>query len=169
MYTDIFRFNLNDLQSNIIILIVLYIIISKFNLRMNTRVKITIFIRLVISLIPNRLILQGGINVWYICLIGLTYSFISNYMRFNKYKLVPTCPITIIPLIIIIEIVRYLIRPLSLILRILINITIGHIVMYILWYPLSFIYRLIEIWVYAIQMYIFWVLISIYGRTKIIE
>jgi len=63
MYTDIFRFNLNDLQSNIIILIVLYIIISKFNLRMNTRVKITIFIRLVISLIPNRLILQGGINV----------------------------------------------------------------------------------------------------------
>lgn len=63
MFTDIFRFNLNDLQSNIIILIVLCIIISKFNLRMNTRVKITIFIRLVIALIPNRLILQGGINV----------------------------------------------------------------------------------------------------------
>ena len=63
MFTDIFRFNLNDLQSNIIILIVLCIIISKFNLRMNTRVKITILIRLVIALIPNRLILQGGINV----------------------------------------------------------------------------------------------------------
>ena len=63
MFTDIFRFNLNDLQSNIMILIVLCIIISKFNLRMNTRVKITIFIRLVIALIPNRLILQGGINV----------------------------------------------------------------------------------------------------------
>ena len=63
MFTDIFRFNLNDLQSNIIILIVLCIIISKFNLRMNTRVKITIFIRLIIALIPNRLILQGGINV----------------------------------------------------------------------------------------------------------
>ena len=162
MYTDIFRFNLNDFNRNLIILILLSIVIHKYlrirydiGINININIKVTIVFSLILAIIPNRLILQGGLNIYYIFFTGLIFRFVRNYTRYKHYKIIPSSPILIIPLIIIIEFVRYLIRPLSLILRIIINLTIGHIVIYILLYPFSIFYNLIEIFIYSIQIYIF--------------
>merc|ERR1712051_68282 len=163
MYRDVFRFNLNNISRNLLILYIIIIIIHKY-LRLNYDIKIsglsitislTIVYSLIIALIPQRLIQQGGINIYYIIFIGLIYRFLSNYKSYKHYKIIPSSPIILIPLIIIIEFVRLIIRPMSLILRIIINLTIGHIVIYILIYPLTLIYNLIEIFIYCIQIYIF--------------
>ena len=118
-------------------------------------VIITILISIVLALTPYRVVLQGGLNITYILILGIFFRFVRCYRRYKHYKMIPSSPITIIPLIIVIEVVRIIIRPLSLILRILINLTIGHIVIYILQFPINFIYCLIEIFIYIIQIYIF--------------
>jgi len=172
MCSDIFSFNLNNISRILLIILIIIVIIHKYlrvryDMRirgLNITISLTIVYRLMIALIPHRLILQGGINIHYIIFIGLIFSFISNYISFKYYKMIPSSPIILIPLIIIIEFVRLLIRPISLILRIVINLTIGHIVMYILIYPLTLVYNLIEIFIYCIQIYIFWTLISIYSK-----
>jgi len=139
-------------------------IVRSIRVRVERNIKIRIVYRLMIAVLPGRIILQGGLSVAYIILVGVVYGFMRNWVRFKIYKIVPTCPIIIIPVIILIELIRYLIRPISLILRIIINLTIGHIVIYILRYPFTAVYSLIEIFIYCIQVYIFWTLISIYSK-----
>ena len=171
MYTDIFRFNLSNISSNSIIVIIISVLLQKCGILrvsigiryMNVRMM-TIMFRLIMAVIPNSMILQGGVNIWYIFYIGLIYRFIRNWSSLKYYKITPSSPILIIPIIIIIEIVRIIIRPISLVLRIIINLTIGHIVIYILPFPLSIFYNLVEIFIYIIQIYIFWTLISIYRK-----
>ena len=172
MYRDIFRFNLNNTRSNIVLIFILSLLAQKYSgsnnlrLRMNISLNIIVIIiySLIIAMIPGSLFIQGGVNIWFILLSGLIFTFLRNWSSFKHYKLIPSSPILIIPIIIGIEIIRYLIRPLSLMLRILINLTIGHIVIYILYFPLSIFYNLVEIFIYSIQIYIFWTLVSIYRK-----
>ena len=71
MYTDIFRFNIRNIRSNLMIMVILSILLQKcieykvfIGVRVNMKYIITIIIfRLTIAIIPNRLILQGGINI----------------------------------------------------------------------------------------------------------
>jgi len=170
MYTDIFRFNLTNLHRNIIILIILLIVIQKYFTWIRSigivvcveQAKRLILLSLIIGIIPYRTIIQGGINIYHLIFIGLVYVMLRNYISYKRYKIIPPSPVYIIPLIVAIEFVRLIIRPLSLILRIGINLSIGHIVIYILIYPFSILYNIIEIFVYIIQIYIFWSLITIY-------
>jgi len=152
-------------------LITLSVLLQKYynskvsmGISININIITTIIFRLIIAVIPNRVILQGGINNWYILFVGIVFRFLGLNTAFNYYKIIPSSPILIIPVIIVIEFIRYIIRPLSLILRIIINLTIGHIVMYLLSFPISIVYNLIEIFIYSIQIYIFWTLISIYRK-----
>jgi len=170
MYTDIFRFNLSNLHRNIIIVFILFIVIHKYLswLRISGMVicvrhaKRLILFSFMMAIIPYRTIIQGGINIYHLIFIGVVYVTLRNYISYKRYKIIPPSPVYIIPLIVIIEFVRFIIRPLSLILRIRINLSIGHIVIFILVYPFSILYNIIEIFVYRIQIYIFWSLISIY-------
>ena len=139
-------------------------ITSGLRISADTNIKISIVYRLLIAVIPGRMIIQGGLNVIYIIFVGVIYGFLRNWVSFKIFKMVPTCPNIITPLIVLIEVVRYLIRPASLILRIIINLTIGHVVIYILSYPFTAVYGLVEIFIYCIQIYIFWTLISIYRK-----
>jgi len=172
MYTDIFRFNLSNYIRNIIIIVILRILLQKcvmrtrkIRIRISINYAITVIIlRLIIAVIPNRLTIQGGINFWFIIFLGLIFRILRNWSRIRYYKITPPSPVIIIPIIIIIELIRNLIRPISLILRVLINLTIGHIVIYILTFPLSIFYNLVEIFIYSIQIYIFWTLILIYSK-----
>ena len=171
MYRDIFSFNLNNIRSNLIILLLISILIQKsvrskigIMIIINISIRVVMIYRLLIAAIPNSLIIQGGVNIWFILLTGIIFRFLRNWSAFKYYKIIPTSPIIIIPIIIIIEFIRYMIRPLSLMLRILINLSIGHIVIHILWFPLSILYNLVEIFVYTIQIYIFWTLVSIYSK-----
>jgi len=171
MFTDIFRFNLRNIRSNFIIIVIISILLQKvvecstwIGISININVMITMIYSLIIAVIPGRLSMQGGMNIWYIVYIGLVFRLLRNFSGLSYYKITPSSPIIMIPIIIIIELIRVIIRPISLILRIIINLTIGHIVIYILPYPLSIFYNLVEIFIYCIQIYIFWTLISIYSK-----
>ena len=172
MFTDIFRFNISNTTRNLMIIVIFSILLQKcldFNIfisvRANMRYSITtMMIILIIGAIPGRLIIQGGMNIWYILLIGVIFRFIRTWSTLKHYKITPSSPMMMIPVIIIIEFIRTLIRPISLILRILINLSIGHIVIYMLSFPLSIFYNLVEIFIYSIQIYIFWTLILIYSK-----
>nr|QWW21161.1 ATP synthase F0 subunit 6 [Arion ater ater] len=104
---------------------------------------------------------------------GFSYNFISALAH-----LVPTgSPIILIPFLVLIESISVLIRPLTLTVRLVANISAGHIVMtllsnvlcpmsmnytFILTYSLSVGYVLFEIFVSLIQAYIFALLMSLY-------
>jgi len=129
----------------------------KFNVRsINLNLLLTIFMFLIIlSSFPYTLLVMGGVNLGTLLMFGLLFGLTSQYIGFNRFKMLPSSPMIMIPLIIIIEVIRYLIRPLSLILRVAINLSIGHILIYMLIFPFRSVYTLIEFFVYTIQMYIF--------------
>jgi F-type H+-transporting ATPase subunit a len=109
--------------------------------------------------------------------IGVTIiGFIKNGLGFLKIFVPSGIPVFLLPLIIVIEIISYLSRPISLSVRLFANILAGHTMLkvfggfvvalgiYVGWLPLSFSIALIalEILVAFLQAYVFAVLSCIY-------
>lgn len=44
-------------------------------------------------------------------------------------RFVPECPLVLVPLIVVIEIISYFVRPFALVLRIMVNLTCGHLLL----------------------------------------
>lgn len=86
MYTDIFRFNLSNNIRNLIIMVILTVLLQKcmieqgkigIRIYMKYAIRVIMF-RLIIAVIPGRLIIQGGINLWFIIFLGLIFNFLRN-------------------------------------------------------------------------------------------
>jgi F-type H+-transporting ATPase subunit a len=93
-----------------------------------------------IGLVPGgiaymgNLVATGGIMVW----LGLVVSLIV--INFGKFvsDLVPTSPMVLVPVLYMIEVVSYFVRPFAMFLRIIINLGCGHLLLIIC--------RMIGIW-----------------------
>lgn len=115
--------------------------------------------------------------------IGLTIwlaIFLSNLtLKFNKTMahLVPLgTPVILIPVIVLIELIRNVIRPITLSVRLMANLTAGHLLLHLLRsftlyanlllpiLPVRLILTLLEVGVAIIQAYIFSILLALYAR-----
>merc|ERR1712228_1168407 len=98
----------------------------------------------------------------------IIYSTINNINFFLSHLVPLGTPVALIPLIVVIEIVRRLIRPITLSVRLAANIVAGHLLIALIRGPLSvvrffrFFLILLELAVSFIQAYVFSTLISLY-------
>jgi F-type H+-transporting ATPase subunit a len=81
---------------------------------------------------------------------------------------VPNAPLTLIPLLFLIEVISYLVRPLALVLRIVVNLTCRHLLLMVsgilvinrIWVPVILVV-ILEIGVAMVQSFVFFLLLSI--------
>ena len=162
IYRDIFRFTNSSLT---IILINLCVVSVLLYISHNYLITVTLLI-LLISLIPYMTYFVGDRALTVVHIIGIAFrvTYIYNTLNYRYYTLLPVRPAVIRPLLVIIEILRRFIKPIRLLLRITINLGVGHIIMYILPPLLSLPYNIIELFIVMIQVYIFYTLLSIYRK-----
>jgi len=109
-----------------------------------------------------------------------TIAFIRHGFKFFSFFLPQDTPIFLAPLMIIIEIFTYLTRPVSLAIRLAANMTVGHILLFVIasfivmmgyfgWVPIPFIMILsgFEFFVAVLQAYIFTILSCVYLNDAI--
>lgn len=143
---------------------------------------ITILFANLISIIPSTFIITAQISfVLPIALaIWFTNLFYFIYKKTNRFfiHLVPIgSPTPLIPIIVLIELIRNLIRPITLSVRLVANITAGHLLIHLLrtficssikstfiLIPVSIILNVLELGVAFIQRYIICTLIALYSN-----
>lgn len=174
-------------QTFIRIINIIYIEIKTLSARNYTASFLTplfiiILILNLISIIPTvftinsqiSIVLPIGLAIW------LRIVIYSLYRKINKFlaHLVPEgSPISLTPILVIIELTRNIIRPITLSVRLIANITAGHLLIHLLRsfvcyiYPFSFIMipvslilSSLELIVAFIQAYIFCALLSLYSN-----
>jgi len=122
------------------------------------------------------IILPIALSIWLGNLIFFSFKKTNNLLA----HIVPIgSPIPLIPLIVLIEIIRNLIRPITLSVRLIANITAGHLLIHLLraficvifpsylliiLIPASFILNILELGVAFIQSYIICTLIALYSN-----
>lgn len=111
-----------------------------------------------------------SLNFWFRFLL---FSFIYNLKRLISHKIPEGSPISLSIFLFLIEIVREIIRPLTLSLRLVGNIVVGHVLLSLFFnllcffnwlFPFFLMLNTVEILVCFIQSYIFFTLICIYSR-----
>lgn len=127
--------------------------VGPFNYCFTSQIRLPLFVRF---------------SLWFIV---VCCSLILNFKRFLSHFIPEGTPFGLVPLIFVIELVRNLIRPITLAVRLLANILAGHLLIILLRklvflsnYVFSFyiLLELIESFVSLIQSFIFCTLISIY-------
>jgi F-type H+-transporting ATPase subunit a len=84
-----------------------------------------------VGLVPGRVNLMGtivsvcGLFVWF----GLFMSLLVVNYELILSHFVPECPMVLVPLMIVIEVISYFVRPFALVLRIIVNLTCGHLLL----------------------------------------
>jgi F-type H+-transporting ATPase subunit a len=139
----------------------------------------------VIGVIPTTLTVTSHLSVTFalamIVFIAITViAFALHGMHFFSFFLPPGTPLFLAPLMVLIELFTYLSRPLSLSIRLAANMTVGHILLFVIasfitmmgvWgfipIPLIFALNIFELFVAVLQAYIFSLLTCIYINDAI--
>lgn len=117
-----------------------------------------------------RFVLFLSLAIW---LRFVSFSFFYNWKGSIRHKIPEGAPLILAIFLFVIEIVREIIRPLTLTLRLVGNIVVGHVLLILLWNLINFynqtififfIFNSVEIMVRIIQAYIYFTLISMYCR-----
>lgn len=117
-----------------------------------------------------RIVLFSSICIWF---RFLYFSIINNWKNFVSHKIPEGSPLGLSIFLFLIELVREIIRPLTLTLRLVGNMVVGHVLLILLFklicymnfiFPLFLVLNTVEVLVCFIQAYIYFTLISMYCR-----
>ena len=139
----------------------------------------------IFGVIPNMFTVTSHLSVTFalaiIVFISITVTaFINHGLKFCSHFLPEGTPLFLAPLMILIELFAYLVRPVSLSIRLAANMTVGHILLFVIssfiiamgiwgWVPvpLIIVLNLFEIFVAVLQAYIFTILSCVYINDAI--
>ena len=120
------------------------------------------------------LVMDIALFIW---LVRIFINFIIFKKGFKKFfrRFVPSgAPLPLVPFLVLIELIRNCIRPLTLTVRLVANIRVGHIIITLLSHRirltlriLFYFYLFFEIFVSTVQAYIFTLLISLYISDRV--
>lgn len=120
-----------------------------------------------------RIVFPAALTIWIRIII---YSIFRNFNSLIAHLVPIGTPSLLIPLIVLIELTRNLIRPITLSVRLIANLTAGHLLMHLLrsfsissglilpLIPVRIILSTLELAVAGIQAYIFSILLTLYSR-----
>lgn len=177
---NFYRFRLKSF--NLIFMQIIYVVkikrIHKFLPRVCVSVFLVVFMMNYSSIFPYnfsfttqiRIVLFFSVCVWF----SFSYfSFKNNWKSFLSHKIPEGSPIPLSIFLFLIELVRELIRPLTLTLRLVGNIVVGHVLLILLFnlichinfiFPIFIVLNIVEVLVSFIQAYIYFTLITMYCR-----
>jgi len=75
--------------------------------------------------IIGTMVALSGLFIWF----GTFISLLTTNFEVMLSRFVPECPLILVPLIVVIEIISYFVRPFALVLRIMVNLTCGHLLL----------------------------------------